>query len=190
MGIGKPASPPQGGEALMESGARFTPALRAFFSRRAHQNDVEDLVQEVLLRIQKRQPAPVVNNVEGYLFEVAANVLIDRGRRDRTRRRSDHCEFQEIHHPVDEMSPERVLQGREQMARALAALNELPERTRRVFILVRFEEMSYKLVAQRMGVSVSAVEKHVMKALRHLHERLRDQDDVDHAGQRDTRRPG
>ncbi len=63
----------------MESGARFTPALRAFFSRRAHQDDVEDLVQEVLLRIQKRQPAPVVNNVEGYLFEVAANVLIDRG---------------------------------------------------------------------------------------------------------------
>jgi RNA polymerase sigma factor (sigma-70 family) len=190
MRIGKPAPPPEGGEALVESGARFTPALRAFFSRRAHQNDVEDLVQEVLLRIQKRQPAPVVNNVEGYLFEVAANVLIDRGRRDRTRRRSDHCEFQEIHHPVDEMSPERVLQGREQMARAMAALNELPERTRRVFILVRFEEMSYKLVAQRVGVSVSAVEKHVMKALRHLHARLRDQDDVDHAGQRDTRRPG
>lgn len=76
------------------------------------------------------------------------------------------------------------------MARALAALNELPERTRRVFVLVRFEEMSYKLVAQRLGVSVSAVEKHVMKALRHLNARLRDQNDADHAGQRDTRRPG
>lgn len=176
--------------ALVDSGARFIPALRAFFSRRAHAADVEDLVQEVLLRIQKRQPAPVVNNVEGYLFEVAANVLIDRGRRDRTRRRSDHCELQEIHHPVDEMSPERVLQAREQMARVMAALNALPERTRRVFILVRFEEMSYKLVAQRLGVSVSAVEKHVMKALKHLHERLRDQDDVDNVGARETRRPG
>jgi RNA polymerase sigma factor (sigma-70 family) len=186
----KPAEPPEQVRDLSDSGVRFTPALRAFFSRRAHANDVEDLVQEVLLRIQKRQPGAVVANVEGYLFEVAANVLIDRGRRDRTRRRSDHCELQEIHHPVDEVSPERVLQGREQMARAMAALNELPERTRRVFILVRFEEMSYKLVAQRLGVSVSAVEKHVMKALRHLHARLRDQDDVDHVGQRDTRRPG
>jgi RNA polymerase sigma factor (sigma-70 family) len=186
----KPSQPPEQARDLSDSGARFTPALRAFFSRRAHANDVEDLVQEVLLRIQKRQPGAVVNNVEGYLFEVAANVLIDRGRRDKTRRRSDHCELQEIHHPVDEVSPERVLQGREQMARAMAALNELPERTRRVFILVRFEEMSYKLVAQRLGVSVSAVEKHVMKALRHLHARLRDQDDVDHVGQRDTRRPG
>ena len=186
----KPPKPSEQVRDLSDSGARFTPALRAFFSRRAHPNDVEDLVQEVLLRIQKRQPDAVVNNVEGYLFEVAANVLIDRGRRDKTRRRSDHCELQEIHHPVDEVSPERVLQGREQMARAMAALNELPERTRRVFILVRFEEMSYKLVAQRLGVSVSAVEKHVMKALRHLHARLRDQYYVDHVGKRDTRRPG
>ncbi|WP_238537023.1 RNA polymerase sigma factor [Caulobacter sp. AP07] len=190
MRIGRAATPSGGGQALVEMGARFTPALRAFFSRRASINDVEDLVQEVLLRIQKRQPEAVVNNVEGYLFEVAANVLIDRGRADRTRCRSAHCEFQEIHHPVDEMSPERVLQAREQMARALAALNELPERTRRVFVLVRFEEMSYKLVAQRLGVSVSAVEKHVMKALRHLNARLRDQNDADHAGQQDTRRPG
>jgi RNA polymerase sigma factor (sigma-70 family) len=186
----KPSKLPEQVADLSDCGVRFTPALRAFFSRRANANDVEDLVQEVLLRIQKRQPGAVVTNVEGYLFEVAANVLIDRGRRDRTRRRSDHCELQEIHHPVDDMSPERVLQGREKMARAMAALNELPERTRLVFILVRFEEMSYKRVAQRLGVSVSAVEKHVMKALRHLHARLRDQDDVDNVGQRDTRRPG
>ena len=181
---------PSGDSALADSGARFTPALRAFFSRRAPAGDVEDLVQEVLLRIQTRKPAPIVNNVEGYLFEVAANVLIDRSRRDRTRRRSDHCELQDFHHPVDEMSPERVLQGREQVARVMAALNALPERTRRVFILVRFEEMSYKLVAQRLGISVSAVEKHVMKALRQLHARLRDEDEVDHVGHRDTRRPG
>lgn len=186
----KPAKLAEPVSDLSDCGARFTPALRAFFSRRAHPNDVEDLVQEVLLRIQKRQPGAVVGNVEGYLFEVAANVLVDRGRRDRTRRRSDHCELEEIHHPVDEVSPERVLQGREKMARAMAALGELPERTRQVFILVRFEEMSYKRVAQRLGVSVSAVEKHVMKALRHLHARLRDEDDVDQAGRRETRRPG
>ena len=49
---------PSDDSALADSGARFTPALRAFFSRRAPVSDVEDLVQEVLLRIQKRKPAP------------------------------------------------------------------------------------------------------------------------------------
>lgn len=188
---GDPASSNHiGDEALADLGAGFVPALRAFFSRRSPMGDVEDLVQEVLLRIHKRGPATVVRNVEGYIFEVAANVLIDQSRRDRTRKRSDHCELTELHHPVDEMSPERVLQGREEMARALTALNELPERTRRVFILVRFEEMSYKLVAQRLGVSVSAVEKHVMKALKHLSARLRDQNEAEPAsGQHESRRP-
>ena len=187
---GNASAPADGDSPLSEIGSSYMPALRAFFSRRAPSSDVEDLVQEVLLRIQKRRPAPVVRNVEGYLFEVAANVLVDRGRRDRTRRRSDHCELTEIHHPVDELSPERVLQAREQMAMAIAALNELPERTRQVFVLVRFEEMSYKLVARHFGISVSAVEKHVMKALRCLEQRLREQDEADYSeGHRTTRRP-
>jgi RNA polymerase sigma factor (sigma-70 family) len=174
---------------LTEFGVAYATALRSFFSRRAPADDAEDLVQEVLLRIQKRKPDLVVQNVEGYLFEVAANVLIDRARRNRTRRRSDHCELTEFHHPVDEISPERVLQGREEMALAIAALNELPDRTRQVFTLVRFESMSYKLVASRFGISVSAVEKHVMKAMRHMSLRLRDADDVEQADERQQRGP-
>jgi RNA polymerase sigma factor (sigma-70 family) len=174
---------------LTQFGLGYATALRSFFSRRAPADDAEDLVQEVLLRIQKRRPDVQVQNVEGYLFEVAANVLVDRARRNRTRRRSAHCELTESHHPVDDISPERVLQGREEMAVAIAALNELPERTRQVFTLVRFESMSYKLVASRFGISVSAVEKHVMKAMRHMSERLRDADDVEQADERQQRGP-
>jgi RNA polymerase sigma factor (sigma-70 family) len=174
---------------LTRFGVGYTTALRSFFLRRAPADDAEDLVQEVLLRIQKRKPGVEVQNVEGYLFEVAANVLIDRARRNRTRRRSDHCELTEIHHPVDDISPERVLQGRQEMAVAIAALSELPERTRQVFTLVRFEAMSYKLVASRFGISVSAVEKHIMKAMRHMSGRLQDADDVEQAAERQQRGP-
>jgi RNA polymerase sigma-70 factor (ECF subfamily) len=172
-------------------GTNYTPALRAFFSRRAHIDDVEDLIQEVLLRIQKRKSGGEVENYEGYLFEVAANVLIDRSRRDNTRRRRDHRELTESDHPVDEISPERVLEGREKVARILHALTELPDRTRHVFVLARFEGLSYKDIAKRFGISVSAVEKHVMKAFRHLTERLSNDEGVDPApGHRDERRRG
>jgi RNA polymerase sigma-70 factor (ECF subfamily) len=170
-------------------GTSYTPALRAFFSRRAHTDDVEDLIQEVLLRIQKRKAGGAVDNYEGYLFEVAANVLIDRSRRDKTRRRREHRELTEFDHPVDEISPERVLEGREKVARILNALNELPDRTRHVFVLARFEGLSYKDIAQRFGISVSAVEKHVMKAFRHLTELLRNEEGLSPApGLRDEQR--
>lgn len=42
------------------------------------------------------------------------------------------------------------------------ALLELPERTRVVFALNRYEEFTYQEIAMRLGVSVSAVEKHMM----------------------------
>jgi RNA polymerase sigma-70 factor (ECF subfamily) len=174
---------------LAQLGTSYTPALRAFFSRRAHTDDVDDLIQEVLLRIQKRKAGGAVDNYEGYLFEVAANVLIDRSRRDKTRRRREHCELTEFDHPVDDISPERVLQGREKVARILNALNELPDRTRHVFVLARFEGLSYKDIAKRFGISVSAVEKHVMKAFRHLTERLRNEEGPSPArGHRDEQR--
>lgn len=176
---------------LAELGASYTPALRAFFSRRAHVDDVEDLVQEVLLRIQKRKAGGTVDNYEGYLFEVAANVLVDRSRRDKTRRRREHRELTEFDHPVDEISPERVLQGREKVARMLQALDELPERTRHVFVLARFEGLSYKDIAKTFDISVSAVEKHVMKGFRHLTERLRHEEGQHPApGHRDEQRRG
>ena len=58
--------------------------------------------------------------------------------------------------------------GQEQLRVVERALHELPERTRVVFTLHRFEEMSYAQIARRLQVSVSAIEKHMIKALAHL----------------------
>ena len=44
----------------------------------------------------------------------------------------------------------------------------MPERTRDIFVLHRFENISYGEIAMRMNISVSAVEKHIMKALKLL----------------------
>lgn len=169
---------------LLKLGLRRRVALRSFFLRRARPDEADDLVQEVFLRLHKRSPGPAVKSLDSYLFETASNVLVDQARRDTTRRRSEHCELSNIHHPVDERSPERVLRGRQEIAAALEALNELPARTREVFALVRFEGHSYKLIADRLGVSVSAVEKHMIKAMRHVGERLREQDDLEQPSQR------
>jgi RNA polymerase sigma factor (sigma-70 family) len=148
----------------------YIPALKAFFTRKVRdQSLVDDMTQEVMLRLHLRQKnkAPI-ENMEGYLFRVAANVMTDNARRDQVRHRSAHGELSELDHPVEELSPERVLQGREQIAIVAAALEELPARTRDVFILRRFEELSYAEIANGLDISVSAVEKHVAKAMQHL----------------------
>ncbi|MBN9318276.1 MAG: sigma-70 family RNA polymerase sigma factor, partial [Caulobacterales bacterium] len=68
------------------------------------------------------------------------------------------------------ISPERVLLGREKLDRALAVLQRLPARTRQIFILHRFEDMTYPRIAASLGISKSAVEKHMIRALKALHD--------------------
>jgi len=144
------------------------PALRRYIAKRAQPADVEDLVQDVLMRMHVRGQTDPIANVEGYLFQVAASVLTDRARRDAVRHRGAHHELTEAFHPVDELTPERVLRGRQDVDRLANALEEMPEMTRDAFVLHRFEEMSYDAIGVHLGISTSAVGRHIMKAVRFL----------------------
>ena len=54
------------------------------------------------------------------------------------------------------------------------ALSKLPEKTRRVFIMRRFEEKSYREIASEMNMSVKGVEYHMNKATESLKKTLKD----------------
>ena len=164
-------------EGLAHASLPYQQALRAFFRRRADGHEIDDLIQEVLLRLHNRRQGGEVANLSSFIFQTATNVLLDRRRRDTVRRRGAHCELEEIHHPLDELSPARILQAKQEASVAMAALAELSPRTRAAFMLVRFEGLSYKAVAAQLGISVSAVEKHVTKALRIISIRLQETDE-------------
>ncbi len=164
-------------EGLAHASIPYQHALRAFFRRRADGHEIDDLIQEVLLRLHNRRNGGEVTNLSSFIFQTATNVLLDRRRRDTVRRRGAHCELEEAHHPLDELSPDRILQAKQEAAVALEALAQLSPRTRSAFMLVRFEGMSYKATAAQLGISVSAVEKHVTKALRIISTRLQEFDE-------------
>ena len=153
----------------------FGPALARYFRRRLQQQpklarytDVDDLVQEVLTRLLVRGDGQPIEQPESYLLRAAANVWRDLLRRSRTRRVDDHDEYVEDRHALEDDGPDRVLEGREAISAILASIGELPDRTRHVFVLRRIEGMQQKAVARRLGISVSAVEKHMIRAIRHL----------------------
>ncbi len=98
----------------------------------------------------------------------ANSVVHDRARRAGVRHERAHRSLEENDHPVEWITPERVLEGKEALNVIMNRLSTMPERTRDVFVLHRFEGMAYAEIARRMGISVSSVEKHIMKALRLL----------------------
>ena len=150
----------------------YLPGLRRYFSKRVPAAEVDDLVQEVFVRIQKHEGGAPIQHLDRYLFTVAASVLSDCLRRRAGRHEGAHHTLEEFHHPVEELTPERVLLDREALQVIVSAIDSLPARTKDVFVLHRFEEMTCSAIAAQLGMSVSAVEKHIMKALRALHSRL------------------
>jgi RNA polymerase sigma-70 factor (ECF subfamily) len=144
-------------------------SLSAFFRRRIRETaEVEDLVQEVFTRIVARDSAHPVEDLTGYIFQIASSVLVDRGRRRRTRRAESHVEFDPELHAEPDFDPERLLSAREDLNKVMVALLSLPEQTRTVFVLHRLEGRKQREIAVQLGISVKTVEKHVLRAGRHL----------------------
>lgn len=117
--------------------------------------------------LQARGSAAEIANVEGYLFRTAANVLGMRRRRS-TWAWGRQEDVEEVEGFSDELSPERILIGKEALDRMMAALRDLPPRSAHAFILYRFEHLSQETIARRMGISVKAVEALVQRAARRL----------------------
>jgi RNA polymerase sigma factor (sigma-70 family) len=143
--------------------------LTRYFGRRVREAaDVEDMVQDVFLRIAARDSTDTIEHLDGYVMRTASNVLTDRMRQRSTRRTDFHVAFNPDLHGETEFDADRILSGKEELNAAMAALLSLPERTRVVFLLRRLEGLKVRDIAAQLGVSVSAVEKHLVKAIQHL----------------------
>lgn len=155
---------------LQQLSERYRLPLVAYFQRRVGSRiEAEDLTQEVFLRLVRRTDVETLDNPEAFVFRTAVNLLRDRYRRGKTQR--DHLAEAGGQPVIEELSPERVFDSRQHLAMVVATLEELDERSRDAFILHRLEGMKHAQIAELYGVSVSSVEKYIIKALALLTER-------------------
>ncbi|MGI4838273.1 MAG: RNA polymerase sigma factor [Janthinobacterium lividum] len=122
-----------------------------------------DLVQELFIRLWRRKDVQV-EDLGQYMMRSARNLAIDHLRSQRSRLRTESALLPE------QMvgAPSAVEDGHQadhDLHQVDAALRTLPERTRHVFLLNRIHGQSYSEIAGALGISASAVEKHMMRAL-------------------------
>ncbi|WP_422000655.1 RNA polymerase sigma factor [Reyranella sp.] len=133
-----------------------------------------ELTQEVFLRFAEQGDAVLaaIAHPRSYLYRTAHNLAVDHIRRER-RGRVDPMSDEDMAGIADDQpSPERVAGDRSDMAATRAALLELPERTRQVFVMTRIDGLTYAVVADRLQISSSSVQKHLAQAVRHVMARL------------------
>jgi len=143
--------------------------LGAYFRRRIRNaSEVEDLVQEVFLRLTVRGTPDTAEHANAYIFQIAASVLADRYRRRTVRRADEHVALDPDLCGEQDFDPARIYAGKQALNAAAAALMTMPERTRTIFLLRRIDGLRHQAIAKQLGISVSAVEKHMVRAIEHL----------------------
>jgi RNA polymerase sigma-70 factor (ECF subfamily) len=163
--------------------------LRYFLARRVPPEEAEDVMQDLVVKLETHATGPVAEP-RAYLYRMAENLLLDRIRSDGRRRGREQAWVAARAGPTleadDQPSPERALIARERLALISAALAELPERTVGVFRRYRIEGVPQRQIAAELGISLSAVEKHLQKAYQVVLE-ARERLDAETGG---PRRPG
>ena len=141
------------------SGLRITLQKRG-----ASPDEAEDLVQEAFLKFETYRQTSDVREPEGFVVRTALNLAVDAGRR---KGRSPFSPRALDDYVLLDSSPrpDEVLQGRDRLRRLREGLEALKPRTRDMLLAQRLEGLSYAEIARREGVSVSAVEKQIARAV-------------------------
>lgn len=138
--------------------------LRQLIRVTRDRDHAEDCLQSAFVRLEEYRRHAKVENEAGFLVHAATNIAIDEARRSRTRAEVAGGVDRLQNFPDGQPLQHEVLLARERLSRARTALARLPERTRAVFVMHRFDRLKYRDIAARLGISVSAVEKHIAKA--------------------------
>jgi len=152
----------------------YRPALMAYFLRRLRNHaEAEDMTQDVFVRL-ARSDRSAMRSAQAYIFQIAANLLRDRARREKHRfeYRSELQSQDGL--GVDTIDPDRILANQQAVSALAIALADLPDLTRRIFICHRLEAISRPAIAEAFSLSESAVDRHLAKAMAFLIARVRD----------------
>lgn len=160
-------------QAVMEAVYRENGAavLRLLQRRVGNEADAVELAQESwlqLLRYRGQRPEAL----KALLFRIAINMAGAHARRGRTRHRDAHVPLDEVPLAADDPAQDELLEQGERRRMIVAALGDMPRRCRQVFVLSRFHGMPRKDIAQRLGISVGMVERHITNGLAFMRKRL------------------
>lgn len=132
----------------------------------------EDLLHDVWIKISTGDQSGPIEKPTGYLYKICENVVRD-ARRSETRKRARETLWSGADIGVersDDLTPEKIALERDQLNKLLVELEKLPDRTRQIIIDFRINEITQREIASNLGISISAVEKHLQRAYRVLME--------------------
>lgn len=172
------------GESISEVFYENEGPIKAFISRFMYRpQDVDDIAQETFIRAFKAEKKNVIEHPKAYLYRIARNLAL----KELTKKSNKMTSFIE-----DSCSPEvlgsdedieKQVETFEKLSRVKTAIAELPPQCQRVFIMRKVYGFSHKEISQKLGISVSTVEKHIVSGLKRCRQSVNRQEKPRHTAQ-------
>ncbi|WP_129777135.1 RNA polymerase sigma factor [Peristeroidobacter soli] len=162
---------------LIEWFGKWRKPIRSWLRNRASvpPGDIDDLAQEVFLRLLRYSDDVAVDNPQGYLFRIAANVANEWRERSRVRKPHDDSWLDELQIEAGD-EPENAFAKTRANEYVQAAVDRLPPRQREVLLLHVNEGLTYKQIAQQRGLTYRIVLRDLTRAYSTLRMQLRLED--------------
>lgn len=148
----------------------FDQVRNYIYYRSGNEELATDVAQEAFIKIWEKHPNPLHNNLKALVYKIAHDVFISSYRRSEL-----HLKYQkEIKFQYEEAGESIDIEYRELRKKYESTLAKMPDKQREVFLMNRAEEFKYTEIAERLGISLKAVEKRMKKALEILRKELKD----------------
>ncbi|MCH8686519.1 RNA polymerase sigma factor [Pedomonas mirosovicensis] len=141
-----------------------------------NEEDAEEVVQEVYARLMALDDWQRIVDPHAFAMQMIRNIAIERFRRADVVRIDRAVVLHEMDAMDDRPWPDQVTFDRAELRRVARAMTALPQRCREALYLRRIDGLPPSRVAEKMGIAVSTVEKHLVKGLRLLQEALKSTD--------------
>lgn len=156
-------------EAFTEAFDCYYPCLCYFADKFIHDTDeARSLVQQVFVDLWvKRHKIIIEQSLKAYLFRTVRNFALDY-----LKHKTVETKYLKELPPEQAVFDHSLIEEAELNTRINSAIEELPEKCREIFFLCRFEELSYKEISGKLGISVKTVEMQMGIAMKKLRPKL------------------
>jgi RNA polymerase sigma factor (sigma-70 family) len=134
--------------------------------------EVEDLLQEVYVRVFEAARKEIPAQVKPFVFATARNLLINRFRQRQVVPIESVADLDSLSIPASEPTPERGVIARDELRKLQAALDRLPPRVREAMLLRRVDGLSRREIAMRMQIGEGTVKDYLADAVNMLSDML------------------